>query len=241
MLPLAPRGWPYIDFVEDAESVAAFAEYLLDRARLDAVALGDGRAVRIHAIDVGRRNLRILEREPHGLAGAVDVGVDHVGAVRRQSRAAELGENVGAARLGVVHRFEHEYASSLGQHGAVAFPGKWENAVGRQEVRRLPRPHRAVGVGSLRGADDGHVDEPVADEIEALLDGMRARRAGAADPERRPLDAALDADMRGGGRADEAHERQWVAGRLLELEDMPIGDLEVMMPPSAEPTTEAAR
>ena len=33
--------------------------------------------------------------------------------------------------------------------------------------------------------------------------------------------------MRGGGRADEAHERQWVAGRLLELEDMPIGDLEV--------------
>src|SRR5204862_5543739 len=78
-----------------------------------------------------------------------------------------------------------------------------------------------------RGAEDGHVAEPVAAATEALLDGMRARRAGAAEPERRPFDAALDADMRGGGRADEPHERQWVAGRLLELEDMPIGDLQI--------------
>ena len=51
--------------------------------------------------------------------------------------------------------------------------------------------------------------------------------AGAAGAERRTLDAALDADMRGGGRADVAHERQRMRGRLLELEDVAIGDLEV--------------
>ena len=56
---------------------------------------------------------------------------------------------------------------------------------------------------------------------------MPPRGARTASAERRTLDAPLDADVRGGGRADVAHERQRVGRRLLELEDVAIGDFEV--------------
>ena len=122
---------------------------------------------------------------------------------------------------------QHENARALAQHGAVAFLGKRENALRRQQLRFLPRLHHAVGVGGVRGPDDGDIDEPIADVVAAEPDGVSGRGAGAAGGECRPLDAVLDADMRRGGRADEAHERQGVGGNLLELEDMAIGDLEV--------------
>jgi hypothetical protein len=38
------------------------------------------------------------------------------------------------------------------------------------DVRRLPHPHRTVGVGRLRGSDD--IDKTIADKIAAQLDGM---------------------------------------------------------------------
>ena len=117
--------------------------------------------------------------------------------------------------------------AALAQHHAVAPLREREHAVRREQAGCLPRLHRAVGVRRLGRADDGDVHLPMADEIATELDGMPSRRARAASAERRTLDAPLDADVRGGGRADVAHQRQRVGRRLLELEDVAIGDFQV--------------
>ena len=168
----------------------------------------------------------VLERQPHGLARPLDVGVDHVLAVGGHAEAAQLGQDLGAARLGMCLQFQHQDAGAFAQHRAVALLGEREAAFGRQHVHGLPGPHGAVVDDALGGADDGDVDQAVADVVAPDADGVRRRRAGAAGGERRALDAVLDADMGRRRGADDAQQRQRMGGALVVDEEIAVGGLQ---------------
>ncbi len=202
------------------------AEHGLDRARLVGVVDRRRRAVRVEILDVGRRQPGVVEGAAHGLVGALSVRVDHVLGVGRHAVADDLGEDLGAARLGVLQGFQHEDAGAFAQNRSVALLGEREAALRRKHVQCLPGFHGAVVDDGFRRAGDSDVDHIVADVVAGDADSVRCGRAGAAGGEGRTLDAELNANVGARRGADDAQECEGVRRALSLNEQCAIGILE---------------
>ena len=111
-------------------------------------------------------------------------------------------------------RFQHQHASALCQHSPVALPGEGEAALRREQVHCLTGQHDTVCDHAVGGADDGHIDQPVADVVAADADGMRRACAGAAGGKRRALDPILDTNVCCCRRANDARKQHGMYGAL---------------------------
>ena len=110
--PAAPSAWPIIDLVEDTASFSAcVAEHLLQRLGLGLVVGGGAGAVRVDVLRCRPPPAGVVERALHGARHAADVGRGQVGGVRAHAEADDLGEDLRAARLRAVERFEHQMAA----------------------------------------------------------------------------------------------------------------------------------
>ena len=214
--PPAPSRWPCIDLVEEIASFLAWSPNTsLDGIGLvDVVECGRG-TVRIEIVDLGGVDAGILDGKVHGRARPVDIGIDHVFRVRRHAKAHQLGQDIGTAASGVLVFLKHQDTGAFRKGGSVAPFGEREAAVGREHTHCLPGAHRTIGEHCFRSARHTDVDQAVTDIVVGNADGMcrgGTRRTGR---KRRPLDAVLDAHVRGCRRADNAQKRQRMGGALV--------------------------
>jgi hypothetical protein len=166
---------------------------------LDAIALA--RPCRAHSRSRCRgRNLRILEREPHASLArrrrvTMSVPSDVIPHAQSSARI------VAPARLGVVHRFEHEYAGSLASTVPLRFwqMGKCRAAT---EARRLPLPHGAVVWGASEAPTMATSTSPLRMKSRPCLMACaperrrcRSPNVGPLTPHSMPICAAADEPM----------------------------------------------
>ncbi len=121
--PLAPCGWPIIDFVEDPATRSALAtEELADAARLDGVVQDRRRPVIVDVADVLFGAARPLDRETHRADDLFALGIhlDAMIGVAGRSIAVHRRVDAGAARQGPVLAFEHQHPRPFTEDEAVA-------------------------------------------------------------------------------------------------------------------------
>ena len=187
MAPEAPSAWPIIDFVElTGMLVGALAEDALDRGRLGGVVGRRRGAVGVDVVDVVRRQAGVVERQADGALGAfaVDAGRDDVVGVRAGAVAGELGEDAGAAALGVLQRLEDEDAGALGADEAVAVGVEGTAGLrrvvgaGREGAHDVEAGEAQLADAGLAAAGDHDVGAAEADDVERRRrsPGCRRRR-----------------------------------------------------------------
>src|SRR6187402_102108 len=97
-------------------------EQRADAARLDRVAEGGRRCVRVDVVDIFHGDARLLQRGSHGtlLATAGRLGSRNVITVGSKARTSKDAVDSGAASLRKFFRFEHDDARTLAKHKPVA-------------------------------------------------------------------------------------------------------------------------
>ncbi|MPM64254.1 hypothetical protein SDC9_111140 [bioreactor metagenome] len=157
----------------------AVAKHVMSGRRLGNIALLGGRAVRVHIADVRCAQARVLQRQAHRLRHRGRVGMRDVRAVAIGAKADHLGNDVGAARHGMLQLFKHEGAGALPQHQAVTrcVEGAWRefgrlvlHAGGEQRVE-----HRGLRGVQLFRATRQHRDLLAAlDRLIRITDALAA-------------------------------------------------------------------
>ena len=127
-------------------------------------------------------------RQAHRALGAfaVDAGRDDVVGVRAGAVAGELGEDAGAAALGVLQRFEDEDAGALGADEAVAVAVEGAAGLrrvvvaGREGAHDVEAGEAQLADAGLAAAGDHHVGAAEADDVERVAHRLGAGGAGRA-------------------------------------------------------------
>ena len=128
----------------DGEFVGVLAEDALHGQRLQLVVHRSGGAMGVDVVDVVTDEARLVrEHVLHGAGGAFALFVRHgdVEGVAGGAIAGEFGEDVRAAREGVLFGFEHEHARAFADDEPIA--GEVEGAGGSARVGRCRWSARA--------------------------------------------------------------------------------------------------
>ncbi len=197
-------------------------------AHRDLICLGLGHVVEERAravgvdIDIvlGGIESGLLQRDADalGLGGAVRARGRGVVGVAGAAVARDLGIDVGAAGLGVLHLLEDDDGGTVGHHEAAAVGVERQGGVlrirgagQRLGVREAGDTDR-YGTAVAAARDDG-VGVAVLDGAERLADGVRGGGAGRHDVDAGALGAELDGDLAAGHVGD--HRRDEVGGDPL--------------------------
>ena len=196
---------------------AALPTSALHRAELDFVAERRRGAVRVDVVDVAGGNSGAFDR--HGHAAERPVAVrrrrgDVIG-VARQPVAGEFGINLGAARLGVVERFQHHGAGALAHHETVAVlvvraRGALGRVVeiGRQRAQRRKARQRHAIDRRFGAARHHHLGIAERHHARRIANGMRAGRAGGDHRVVGAFQAECDRDEAGSEIDDAARNKE---------------------------------
>ena len=185
--------------------------------------------MRVHVIDVGRLEARVLERQPHDPLHSTGVGIGHVATVTRRGKAEDLRVDAGVAPACKLEILEDQRCGALGDDGAIAI---------RVEGSRRPLGLMVPGGGGKQDVEDRCVDaveflgasgahdllSAEADGLVGVADPLTTRCASAAGGYEAPHDAEELRDIR---RAGVAHEADVVAtpnaaGRASDVEETRI-------------------
>ncbi|RGC65736.1 hypothetical protein C5N14_27165 [Micromonospora sp. MW-13] len=186
------------------------------RLRLDRVAEPGAGAVRLHDVDVGRRQPGVLQRLPDDplLGGAVGGGQAAAGAVLVDGAAADHREDGVAVAPGVGELLDEQQGDALGPAGAVGVGReRLAPAVGGEPA--LPGELDEGTGGGQHGHAAGHREGALAvpQRLAGQVQGHQGGRAGGVDRDGRSLQAE-------GVRQPARHDARRGAG-----EDVPLGAL----------------
>ena len=175
----------------DGNLVSLLPEDRLDGDRFAFVVQRGGRAVRVDVTDVACAESRVFQGEAHGQgrARAVLGGRGDMVRVVRDAVAAELAQDVRAARLGVFERFQDQDAPALRHQESVTLFVERTRGFFRFIVARRERAHHVQARnghrndGRFRRARDHRVGRAAADDLRRLA--HRVRAGGASGCERK--------------------------------------------------------
>ena len=189
------------------EGARVIPEQPLDGGGLDGVVVGGAGAVRVDVLNVGRVDLAVAQRVPHGprRAETVLLGSGDVEGVVGGPVALHLGVDPSSALLGVFVLLEDEEAGPFAHHkpipiqikGARCFVGRIV-AGGERLGGGEPR-HGERGDGGLGAARHHEVALVPLDGAPGHADRVSSRGAGARGGERRPHEPVSDRNLTADG------------------------------------------
>ena len=147
-----------------------------------------------------RRDPCVLERHRYHAHCAVAIfgRLRDVKGVARHAVADDFGVKLRAAPAGVRQFFEHQNPRAFADDEAIAVGVERAGCPRRVVVARRQRPHRRKAAdahrrdGRLGAAADHRIGVTALDDLEAVADRMRSRRAGRAGRRVRPFRAEAD-------------------------------------------------
>ncbi len=153
--------------------------------------------MRVDIADVAGCKIGIRQRQAHGARGPGRIGGHDVARIGAHAKARDPGQDLRAARPGVVFRLEHQNARAVADHQAPAAQAERAAGVGGQHAQTFPRLDPAKAQHRLGAPGQHDVGRPAAHQQERQPHRVVGTGAGRSDGQHRPRRPVPDRQMRG--------------------------------------------